>query len=261
MTRMAAPTLDIFSLQGRVALVTGASSGIGRRMALALAGAGADVVLLARRRDVLEQAARDIDEAAGRPAVCIDADLAKLTDFDALAALAAKPFGAPDILVNAAGVNYREPWDALTRARWDETLAVNLTAPFFLARALVAGMRRKGQGNIINIASLQSFRAFPDSAPYGASKGGVVQLTRAMAEAWSRYGIAANAIAPGMFPTDLTAPVFADPARAERFAAMTAIGRNGELPDLDGTAIFLASRASAYVTGQVIAVDGGVLAK
>jgi NAD(P)-dependent dehydrogenase (short-subunit alcohol dehydrogenase family) len=261
MTLMAAPALDIFSLEGRVALVTGASSGIGRRMALAFAGVGADVVLVARRRGVLEVAAREIEEATGRHVHCIDVDLAKLTDFEALAALASKPFGAPDILVNAAGVNYREPWDALTRDRWDTTLAVNLTAPFFLARALVPGMRQKSQGNIINIASLQSFRAFPDSAPYGASKGGVVQLTRAMAEAWSRYGIVSNAIAPGMFPTDLTAPVFGNPELAARFAALTAIGRNGELRDLDGTAIFLASRASAYVTGQVIAVDGGVLAK
>ena len=142
MTLMAAPTLDIFSLEGRVALVTGASSGIGRRMALAFAGVGADVVLVARRRGVLEVAAREIEEATGRHVHCIDVDLAKLTDFGALAALASKPFGAPDILVNAAGVNYREPWDALTRDRWDTTLAVNLTAPFFLARTLVPGMRQ-----------------------------------------------------------------------------------------------------------------------
>lgn len=261
MTAMPASKFDLFSLEGRVALVTGASSGIGRRMALALASVGADVVLVARRRDVLEQAAQDIRSTVGRHVDCVDADLAKLSDFDGLASRAAMPFGAPSILVNAAGVNYRQPWDVLTRASWDETLAINLTAPFFLARALVAGMREKGQGNIINIASLQSFRAFPDSAPYGASKGGVVQLTRAMAEAWSRYGIVANAIAPGMFPSDLTAPVFANPELASRFAAMTAIGRNGELPDIDGTTIFLASRASAYVTGQVIAVDGGVMAK
>ena len=133
--------------------------------------------------------------------------------------------------------------------------------PFFLARALVAGMVAKGGGAIINIASLQSFRAFARGMAYGASKGGVAQLTRAMAEAWSGQGVRANAILPGFFPTELSAPVFNDPALAQHHAQATAIGRNGELSDLDGTTVFLASRASAYVTGQVIAVDGGYLAK
>jgi NAD(P)-dependent dehydrogenase (short-subunit alcohol dehydrogenase family) len=258
---MSAPKPDIFSLQGRTALVTGASSGIGRRIALTLATAGARVVLLARRRDALDSAACDIRQESGQDVDCIDADLAAVADFDALAERVANPFGAPDILVNAAGVNFRQHWNELTRESWDATLAVNLTVPFFLARALIDGMRQSGQGNIINIASLQSYRAFPDSAAYGASKGGIVQLTRAMAEAWSRFGVVTNAIAPGMFPTGLTAPVFDSPDLASRFAAMTAIGRNGEMSDLDGATIFLASRAAAYVTGQVLAVDGGYLAK
>jgi gluconate 5-dehydrogenase len=133
--------------------------------------------------------------------------------------------------------------------------------PFFLARACVPGMMDKGYGRIINIASLQSYRAFANSMPYGASKGGVVQLTRAMAEAWSKERINANAIAPGFFPTELTAAVFANEELAQHNARMTAIGRNGELEDLDGVTVFLASPASAYITGATIPVDGGFTAK
>src|SRR3546814_7104261 len=144
----------------------------------------------------------------------------------ALAADAAAPFGAPDILVNAAGVNLREPPEAITPESWNRTLTLNLTIPFFLARACLAGLRAKGEGRIINIASLQSARAFPGGMAYGASKGGVAQLTRAMAEAWSRDGIPANAIAPGFFPPALTAAVFADAVRAAPLATQTSSGRN-----------------------------------
>ena len=133
--------------------------------------------------------------------------------------------------------------------------------PFFLAQALVPGMRERRLGNIINIASLQTWRAFSNGIADGASKGGVGQLTRAMAEAWGKDGITANAVAPGFFPTALSAPVFGDPELLAHHAKMTAIGRNGELADLDGTTVFLASTASAYVTGQIIGVDGGYMAK
>ena len=133
--------------------------------------------------------------------------------------------------------------------------------PFFLARALVPGMIACGGGAIINIASLQSYRAFTNGMAYGASKGGVAQLTRAMAEAWSCHGVRANAILPGFFPSELTQPVFDDPILAQRNAEATAIGRNGNLADLDGLTVFLAAPGSAYITGQIIAVDGGYLAK
>jgi gluconate 5-dehydrogenase len=257
---MTGPARDRFDLSGLIALVTGASSGIGRHLARVLAAAGAAVVLSARRGDALEQAARDVRAAHGRAAVAV-ADLSDRARIDPLARAAAEPFGPPDILVNGAGINPREAPEAMTLESWDRTLTVNLTAPFFLARALVPAMAAKGWGRVINIASLQSVRAFANGIAYGASKGGIAQLTRAMAEAWSRRGIVCNAIAPGFFPTDLTRPVFDDPALAQWVAGQTAVGRAGRLEDLDGIALFLASRASDYVTGQVIFVDGGFSAK
>jgi gluconate 5-dehydrogenase len=250
----------IFDLAGRVALVTGASSGLGRTIARALAGAGAAVVLVARRADRLEAAAAEIDAAGGK-AVPLVADVGQRDTLPDVARASAAPFGAPDILVNAAGLNPRQHADQLTEAAWDETIELNLAAPFFLARALVPAMAAKGWGRIVNIASLQSERAFENGLAYGASKGGIVQLTRAMAQAWSARGITCNAIAPGFFPTELTAPLFADPATVERLAQRTMIGRNGRLEDLHGIAVFLAARASDYITGQTIFVDGGFTAQ
>ncbi|MGI9405533.1 MAG: SDR family NAD(P)-dependent oxidoreductase [Hyphomicrobiaceae bacterium] len=251
---------NLFSLTSRVALVTGASSGIGRHVAGVLAQHGASTVVTARRGDALDAVVAEIKDAGGR-ATALVADLGAPEDAGELARRAAEPFGAPDILINTAGMNPRKHADHVTPEVWQQTLDLNLAVPFFLAQALVPGMREKGQGNIINVASLQSYRAFANGLPYGASKGGIVQLTRAMAEAWSADGITVNAIAPGFFPTELTGPVFDDDATAAHHASMTAIGRNGRMEDLDGVTVFLASRASAYITGQVIAVDGGYTAK
>ena len=251
---MAAPAH--FDLAGRVALVTGASSGIGREIALALAEAGAAVVLAARRAPELAAAKAQVERGAGRAAT-VTVDLGDRAALRRAAAESATFFGAPDILVNAAGLNVRRGLLDVSDADWDAVMRLNLDAPFFLAQALAPGMIAKGWGRIINIASLQSQRAFPMSAAYGASKGGVAQLTRAQAEALSRHGVNANAIAPGFFPTELTAPVVEDAARWDKMAASTFIGRNGELRDLRGVAVFLASRASDYITGQTIFVDGG----
>lgn len=248
---------NLFSVEGRVALVTGASSGLGRAAATMLARSGASVIGVARRRDALEAWQ---DEAGGKTAI-IAADLGKREALTGIAAQASAPFGTPDILVNAAGINTRQAADDVTEEGWDQTLHLNLSVPFFLAQALAGGMREKGWGRILNFASLQSRRAFAGGIAYGASKGGVEQLTRAMAEAWSRHGINANALAPGFFPTELTGPVFADPELAARNAAQTCIGRNGEMGDLEGPLLFLCSRASDYVTGQVLFVDGGFTAK
>jgi gluconate 5-dehydrogenase len=250
----------LFDLSGRVALVTGGNSGIGRAIAQALAGAGAKVVLVARRQVELDRTVAEFARA-GHAAAALACDLADRAALLACADRAPSAFGAPDILVNAAGVNIRKPFPDLTESDWDATIALNLSAPFFLSQRLAPAMRDRGWGRIVNIASLQSVRAFNNSGPYGASKGGVMQLTRATAEHWSRYGVTCNAIAPGFFSTPLAAPVFDDPQRAAAMAAQTMIGRNGELPDLYGIAVFLASDASAYVTGQTIFVDGGFSAK
>jgi NAD(P)-dependent dehydrogenase (short-subunit alcohol dehydrogenase family) len=251
---------DQFDLTGNVALVTGGGSGIGQRIAIALAGAGASVVVAARRMEKLEETKAGI-EASGGKAACLQADLEDIGALEDIAAKAVQPFGAPDILVNTAGINLRQSAADVTPESWNRTLAINLTTPFFLARALVPAMKEKGRGRIVNIASLQTVRALPAGIAYGTSKGGVGQLTRAMAEEWSRFGITCNAIAPGFFPTELTAPVYEDQGRAEALAAQTAMGRNGELNDLDGLAVFLSAPASDYITGQIIFIDGGFTAK
>ncbi|WP_136656794.1 SDR family oxidoreductase [Nitratireductor sp. XY-223] len=247
----------LFDLTGKVACVTGASSGLGRRAAETLARAGAQVVGVARRKDALEKWQSD---TAGDTA-SVAFDLAQRGRLSELAGAVSDRFGAPDILVNAAGINPREPADAVTPEGWDRTLDLNLAVPFFLSQALVPAMREKGWGRIVNFASLQTTRAFPGGVSYGASKAAIAQLTRSMAESWSRYGINVNAIGPGFFRTELTAAVFDDPQRAERNAAQTCIGRNGEAEDLDGPMLFLCSDACRYVTGQVLMVDGGFTAK
>jgi len=250
----------MFDLAGRRALVTGGNSGIGEAMALALGRAGARVLLVARRAAQLQAAAERL-RGEGIDADTLAADLADLPSLRAMASQAERTFGDVDILVNAAGVNLRQPFEEVTPEAWQVQLALHLGAPFFLTKALAPGMRSRGWGRILNIASLQSFRAFADSAPYGAGKGGIVQLTRAIAQAWSPHGITCNAIGPGFFPTALTAQVFADDTLAQRHAAQTCIGRNGVLDDLHGATVFLCSDASAYITGQTLMVDGGYTAR
>ncbi len=252
MTEVAYPNLD-----GHVACVTGASSGLGRRAALVLSQAGASVVAVARRADALD----DLKAEAPGPVAAVPFDLMQRDQIPALAKAVAAPYGAPDIVVHAAGINTRETADDVTDEGWDVTMNLNLAAPFFLSQHLVPAMKDKGWGRIVTFASLQSHRAFPGGLSYGASKGGVAQMTRAMAEAWSGDGICVNAIGPGFFRTELTAAVFADPERAARNAAQTCIGRNGEPEDIDGPILFLCSDACAYVTGQVLMVDGGFTAK
>ncbi len=247
----------MFDLAGRVACVTGASSGLGRAAASLLAARGARVVGIARRTDQLKA----WSEACAGDTAFVTADLSERGEIAAAAKAAADPFGPPDILINAAGINTRQPADDVTDQGWDQTIALNLSAPFFLAQALAPAMKAKGWGRVVNFASLQSRRAFPGGIAYGASKGGVEQLTRAMAQAWSADGIMANALAPGFFPTELTGPVFEDQALADHHARQTCIGRNGELADLEGPLLFFCTDASGYVTGQVLFVDGGFTAK
>ena len=247
----------LFDVSGKVVCVTGASSGLGRQAATLLADAGARVVGIARREKELA-AWQDTTEGETSSVV---ADLADRGGIASIASAAAEPFGPIDILINAAGINTREHADDVTDAGWDITLNLNLAAPFFLAQAMVPAMKERGWGRIVNFASLQSRRAFASGISYGASKGGVEQMTRAMAEAWSAHGIMANAVAPGFFRTELTGPVFANAELAQRNADQTCIGRNGEPCDLDGPLMFFCSPASDYVTGQTLFVDGGFTAK
>jgi NAD(P)-dependent dehydrogenase (short-subunit alcohol dehydrogenase family) len=249
-----------FSLAGKTALVTGGGSGIGAAVALGMSDAGAKVLLVGRRRALLEEALGD------RSGDCFDIDLAEDSAPAELCERVRAAGHAPDIVLNAAGVNLRQHADDVDEAGWRLTLRLNLEVPFFVAQGflpeLVASSARKsGGGRIINIASLQSERAFPNGIAYGASKGGVTQMTRAMAEAWGPKGITANALAPGFFPTELTAAVFNDEKRAGANAAQTCLGRNGEMDDLIGPAVFFASDAGRYVTGQILYVDGGFTAK
>jgi NAD(P)-dependent dehydrogenase (short-subunit alcohol dehydrogenase family) len=249
----------MFDLTGRRALVTGGNSGIGEAMALALGRAGAQLVLMARRQSALSVAAERL-MAQGIDAQTVVCDLAtpeaaQQGGRDALA------LGKVDILVNAAGVNLREPFAEVSPESWLTQIHLHLSAPFFLTQALAPAMKVQGWGRVINIASLQSHRAFANSAPYGAGKGGIVQLTRAIAQEWGPHGITCNAIGPGFFPTALTAPVFGNEELAARHAAQTCVGRNGELADVNGLTVFLASDACAYITGQTIMLDGGYTAK
>lgn len=251
---------ESFSLNGRRAVVTGGNSGIGEAMARALGLAGAKVLLLARRQEQLDSAVARLEQD-GIGASALAADLADPSAVKEAAALAEAQLGGVEIVVNAAGVNLRQPFADVSPKSWQTQINLHLAAPFFMTQALAPGMKARGWGRIINIASLQSSRAFANSAPYGAGKGGVVQLTRAIAQEWSRFGITCNAIGPGFFPTALTAAVFDNPELAQRNAEQTCIGRNGELADLHGATVFLASDASAYITGQTLMIDGGFTAR
>ncbi len=249
----------LFSLGERVAVVTGGSSGIGRAIALAFGRAGASVVLVARRPEPLADTVAEL-QAAGARAGWVSADLADRVALDRAAKQAEGVFGAPDILVNCAGVNLRPPLAELTAAQWDELIAVNLTAPFLLGQRFGPQMAARGWGRIVNVTSQQAERAFGNSGGYGAAKGGLAALTRSQAEAWAHGGVRCNALCPGFVITPLTAEASADPARVAALAARTMIGRNGLPDDLAGAAVFLAGPASDYLTGQTIRVDGGLSA-
>ena len=250
---------ELFSLAGRVAVVTGGSSGIGEGMALALAGAGARVVLVARDASRLQGAAAGM-RAAGGEVAWVSADLASRDEVSRAAEEAAAAFGAPDILVNCAGVNIRPPLGSLSIGDWDTTMAVNLTAPFLLGQRFGPLMAARGWGRIINVTSQQAQRAFANSGGYGASKGGLASLTRSQSEAWASSGVCCNSVCPGFVPTRLNAHIAADPELMAALAARTMVGRNGQAADFAGVTVFLASRASDYMTGQTLFVDGGLSA-
>jgi NAD(P)-dependent dehydrogenase (short-subunit alcohol dehydrogenase family) len=247
---------ELFSLDGRVAVVTGGSSGIGRAIATALARAGASVVIVARREAELAATVEELT-VAGCRADWVSADLSSRDGVRTAAEMAAQPFGEPDILVNSAGINLRPPLRELADDVWDATMALNLDAPYLLGQRFAPGMAERGYGRLIHISSQQAHRAFVQSGAYGVSKGGLESLARSQAEAWSRHGVTSNTLVPGFVMTPLNARLSSDPQRVAELAARTMVGRNGVADDFAGAAVFLASPASGYVTGQAIFVDGG----
>ncbi|MFB7296875.1 SDR family NAD(P)-dependent oxidoreductase [Streptomyces rubiginosohelvolus] len=247
---------ELFSLEGRVAVVTGGSSGIGRAITGALARAGASVVVVARREAELRETVDELT-AEGCRAAWVSADLSTAEGVRVGAEEAAAAFGEPDILVNCAGINLRPPMSELGEDVWDTTMAVNLKAPFLLGQRFGPGMAERGYGRIIHITSQQAHRAFVSSGAYGVSKGGLESLTRSQAEAWSPHGVTVNSLVPGFVLTPLNARLQSDPEKVASLAARTMVGRNGLAEDFAGAAVFLAGRSSAYVTGQSLFVDGG----
>ena len=244
-----------FSLNTKVALVTGGSSGIGKMMALSLARAGA-YVWIASSRDNADETIKEI-ESQGSNGAFIQADVTSTSDLEKMLSHIYSVSGKIDILVNGAGINLRTSADELTLEQWQKTIDINLTAPYQLSQLAVKKMKESGWGRIINIASLQSLRAFDNSIPYGASKGGVMQLTRALAQAYSKDGVLVNAIAPGFFRTNLTESLYQDSKKIKDLAGKTMMNRNGEEKDIFGISVFLCSDANSYITGQTIFLDGG----
>ena len=248
-------SLSDFSLENKVALITGGTSGLGKMMALALAKAGA-FVWIASSRDNADETLRELKDQ-GTEGRFIQLDVTSSEALENVVSLIHQESNRIDILVNAAGINLRTSAEDLTLDEWQKTIDINLTAPFHLSQLVADSMRENNWGRIINIASLQSLRAFDNSIPYGASKGGIMQLTRALAQAYSKDGVLVNAIAPGFFRTNLTESLFQDPGKLQTLANKTMMGRNGEKKDIFGISVFLCSDANSYVTGQTIFLDGG----
>ena len=248
-------SLSDFSLENKVALITGGTSGLGKMMALALAKAGA-FVWIASSRDNAEETLQEIKQQ-GSNGSFVQVDVTSSDALEKTVSHILEQSSRIDILINAAGINPRTSAEELTLNDWQKTIDINLTAPFYLSQLVADNMRENNWGRIINIASLQSLRAFDNSIPYGASKGGVMQLTRALAQAYSKDGILVNAIAPGFFRTNLTEQLFQNPDKLKELANKTMMGRNGEEKDIFGISVFLCSDANSYVTGQTVFLDGG----
>ena len=248
-------SLSDFSLENKVALITGGTSGLGKMIALALAEAGA-FVWIASSRDNADETLKELNDQ-GSEGRFIQVDVTSSEALENVVSLIHQESNQIDILVNAAGINLRTSAENLTLDEWQKTIDINLTAPFHLSQLVADSMKKNKWGRIINIASLQSLRAFDNSIPYGASKGGVMQLTRALAQAYSKDGVLVNAIAPGFFRTNLTESLFQDPGKLKTLADKTMMGRNGEEKDIFGISVFLCSDANSYVTGQTIFLDGG----
>lgn len=248
---------NLFDLNGRVAIVTGTSRGLGQQFARALANAGADLVLTSRNRERLLAFEAEI-KALGRRAVSLELDVRDPRSIERMAAEAEEAFGQIDILVNNAGTNVRKPALEVTWEDWNLILDTNLRGSFFVAQAVALRMAPRGYGRIINIGSVTSVSGYAGLAPYGASRGGIKQLTMSLADDWGKHGITVNCLAPGWFQTDQNKVMYEDKEWVEYLSDRIPVKRPGRAGDLDAAVVFLATEASRYITGQTLLVDGGI---
>lgn len=253
--------LDRFRLDGKVALITGGGQGLGKTMAAALAQVGADIALAGRRVAPCEETAAGIVKATGRRGIGVQADVTVAADVERMVATVEAEFGHIDVLVNNAGNNIRGSVEQLSESDWDSVLDTNLKGTFLCSRLVGPKMVKRGWGRVVNLGSILSVIALPGRAPYASAKAGVLNLSRVLALEWAGTGVTVNAICPGPFGTEMNRALLDDPVKYQEFVKQIPMGRWGELEELEGAIVFLASDASSFMTGSALFIDGGWTAR